>query len=360
MPSVIQRKQFLTDLYKRSPVDRHALICTPPVLSLWDWPGGDYSISERPMSSYVELIAEQYRDEVKFHDDIGDDGVAIARLMTGTHIFAAAFGAPVHRFTDNNACALPYINTAEEADGVAEVKVFNSPILMRVFELARLMQKELGKDAPLGPCDMQSGFDTACLVWEKSELFMAMYGTDEEKAAVKRLVAKCALTFKQFLTEFRKEFGVVNPCHCPGTWVPPDMGPWLSNDECGALSVEAFEDFCLPELVDLAPTFGGLGMHCCAQAEHQFASFNKIPGFYGFNRVAAQQGYEPILQHFQGKASPVHTLAWIDENTITRLVQLAKPDTRFAFVLMGEPRDKAKAWLERLRPVAGRARSRNG
>ncbi len=348
---VIQRKQFLTDLYKRRPVDRHALICNPAAAPLYDWPGGDYSIASRPVSGYVELIARLYQDEVKFHEEVGDDGVAIARLLTGTHIFAAAFGSPVHTFKDSNPCALPYVKTAEQADRVADVEVYNSPILMRVFELARLMQKELGKDAPLGPCDVQSGFDTACLVWDKAELFMAMYGSDEEQATVKRLVAKCARTFKQFLVEFRKEFGVINPCHCPGTWVSPEMGPWLSNDECGAMSVEAFEEYCLPELVDLAKTFGGLGMHCCAQAEHQFASFKKIPGFYGFNRVASKQGYEPILKHFSGKGSPVHTLAWVDEDTICRLVQLAPPQTRFAFVLMGEPADKARCWLDRLRPV---------
>ena len=332
-------------------MDRHALICIPPIPAPFSWPGGDYSISDRPLSSYAELIAQQYRDEVEFHDRVGDDGVAVARLTTGTHIFAAAFGAPVHTFKDSNACALPCVNTAEEADRVPEVDVFKSPIIMRVFELARLVQKELGKDAPLGPCDIQSGFDTACLVWQKSDLFMAMYGTDEEKAAVKRLSQKCARTLEQFLAEFRREFGVVNPCHCPGNWVPPDMGPWVSNDESGAFGADAFEEFCLPELTGLSRRFGGLGMHCCAQAEHQFASFAKIPGFYGFNRCAARQGFEPILEYFHGKRSPVHTLAWIDENSIKRLVQIAPPDTRFAFVLVGEEPDKAKGWLERLAPL---------
>lgn len=77
-------------------------------------------------------------------------------------------------------------------------------------------------------------------------------------------------------------------------WAPPEMGPWLSNDECGAFSTVMFEELCLPEFVDLAETFGGLGMHCCAGAEHQFESFRKIPGFYTFNRVAAQRGYASL------------------------------------------------------------------
>lgn len=104
------------------------------------------------------------------------------------------------------------------------------------------------------------------------------------------------------------------------------MGPWLSNDECGAFSAGMFEDFCLPELADLSQTFGGLGMHCCAKAEHQFESFKKIPHFYAFNRVATKGvGYAPLLDHFTGIEAPVHVLAWIAERDIEYLIRKAPP-----------------------------------
>lgn len=177
---------------------------------------------------------------------------------------------------------------------------------------------------------------------------------EKESGAVHRLVAKCAELFKTFLIEFRREFPNCSPCHCPTVWAPPEMGPWLSNDECGAFSTPVFREFCLPELVDLAETFGGLGMHCCADAEHQFESFKEIPGFYAFKRVAAQQGYAPLLEHFTGDTAPVHVLAWISEEDIEYLVRGAPDRTRFIFNLCGTTVDEARSWLERMRTLSPR------
>jgi hypothetical protein len=225
--------------------------------------------------------------------------------------------------------------------------------MYRIFEFAHAVQKELGKDVFLSPPDMQSGFDTAALIWEKTDFLCAM-SDDTEKEAVKRLVAKCAALFKEFLIEFRKEFPNCSPCHCPSAWAPPEMGPWLSNDECGAFSTAMFEEFCLPELVDLSGTFGGLGMHCCADAEHQFESFRKIPNFYVFNRVAARRGYAPLLDYFAGDSAPIHVLAWISDEDIEYLIRNAPSGTRFIFVFSGSKDEDAKPWLDRMRALSPR------
>ncbi len=148
----------------------------------------------------------------------------------------------------------------------------------------------------------------------------------------------------------------MSPCHCPGHWVPPELGPWVSNDEVGIMSAEMFEEFCLPELNDLADTFGGLAMHCCADAEHQFSGFRKIRNFYGFNRVEARRGYLPLLEHFVGPGSPVHCLAWVADDVIEQLVTRAPAGTRFIFVKMGGDDDEATLWLERKRMLRHGAR----
>jgi hypothetical protein len=201
---------------------------------------------------------------------------------------------------------------------------------------------------------MQTGFDTAALIWEKENFLRAM-ADPQEKDAVKRLSGKCAGLLKQFLREFRQEFGRCSPCHCPDVWAPPEMGPWVSNDECGAFSTRMFEEFCLPELLDLTQTFGGLGMHCCASAEHQFLAFRRIPNFYAFNRVAARQGYRPILGPLGGADGPVHVLGWLSAEESEGLIQQAPEGTRFIFNLLGATLEDAKAWLERMRTASARA-----
>ena len=38
---------------------------------------------------------------------------------------------------------------------------------------------------------------------------------------------------------------------------------------------EKIDEFCLPELIELSNTFGGVGLHCCANAQHQFAQYGE-------------------------------------------------------------------------------------
>ena len=340
---------FLRSLFRKETAERPAFLARSSDIPIFKWEDGDYTLSERPIERWVPWVVGDYQKQVDWLEKLGDDSVPVAKLTTGTHVFAQAFGCEVHKFDDNNPCALPLAMTIEEAERIEEPDLWNCRGLMRVFELGRLVQKELGPDAFLGPCDMQSGFDTACLVLDKSTLMCAMADPDE-RPAVARLAAKCASLYKKFLIELRKEFPTMSPGHCPGTWAPPEMGPWLSNDECGAVNTETFEELMLPELVDLAETFGGLGMHCCASADHQFKSFGKIPNFYAFNRVRSKLGWTPIF-NLAGPTGPTYVLAWISENDILELRAKAPAGTRFMFCWIGDNTAEAIGWLERMHSV---------
>ncbi len=355
-PRAERNERFLRNIYERGPFQGHAFCVNPPQVPGFETPRGAYTLTARPLTDWVPWVLENYRRQVEWHAALADDGLPVARLICGTHLYAAAFGCRVHTFTDSQPCALPFIRTPEEADRIEEPDIWKSPTLYRVFELGEAVRRELGPEAFLGPCDMQSGFDTASLIWNKEDLLCALAGEEEERAAVKRLVDKCARLYKRFLQELRREFPRMSWCHCPSAWSPPEMGPWLSNDECGAFGVEMFEEFCLPELVDLAETFGGLGMHCCALAEHQFPSFKRIPNFYAFNRVAAKggPGYPALLTHFAGPTAPVHVLGWVEETMIRRLVTEAPAGTRFIFQQALPDLEAAGGWLERMRALSPR------
>jgi len=346
-----KNQKFLENIFRKGPFQGHAFTVSTSHTPISEV--GDYTTSDRPVKDWLSWIVEGYLKNRAFSEAAGDDSVPLVGFNSGTHIYASAFGAETHYFTDSNPCALPFIQTAAEADRIREPDLHECRTLMRIFEMADLVKKELGRETLLGPPDMQSGFDTACLVWNKEDIFCSMM-MEEDKAAVHRFVGKCANVFKKFIAEFYRRYPDASLAHCPMIWVPPGMGPWLSNDECGAINVEMFEDFCLPELVDLSRTFGGLGMHCCADAEHQFPSFCKIPNFYAFNRVAAKHGYDPILEHLGGPQGPVHVLAWIDDTTIERLIKTAPTGTRFVFNRSFEKLDEAKAWLEKMRKISPR------
>jgi hypothetical protein len=113
-----------------------------------------------------------------------------------------------------------------------------------------------------------------------------------------------------------------------------------------------FEAFLLPELTELSNAFGGMGMHCCAAAEHQFMAFKKIPGFYAFNRVPAAGkglGFGPAIRALGGPEGPVFVLGWIGENEVVECLSTAPAGSRFVFVYDAASVDEAKVWLERVR-----------
>lgn len=349
MNSRLQHNQeFLRNLYSRGPFERHAVVLSaPPLRPIWE--AGDYTESDRPVRDWLPWAIEPYLRWQELGEQLQDDGVPVVPLMTGTHIYAAAFGCPTHYYPDNNPAAQPIVFSAEEADRLAEPAVENCRNLMRILELAALVREELGPDVIIGPPDLQSGFDTACLIWNKTDLFCALH---ENPGAVQRLARKCAHLLRNFLRLFYREFPTASLAHCPLTWAPPELGPWISNDECGLISVEMFEEFLLPELIELAETFGGLGMHCCADADHQFPSFKKIPNFYAFNRAPTKsQGYEAMLKILGGPEGPVFVPGGLLEEQIGQLLQQAPPGSRFIFHCPHQEPAQAQRWLDNVRTL---------
>jgi len=355
--AVQRNKTFVENIYRKGPFEGHAFMVLPVFQRAVDHPDYFFTTSDKPVANWVPDIVENYARHAKFNEAVADHSVPCARMTTGTHIYAAAFGCEANCYPDSPPCAVPLVRTALEADKLKKPDIWKSPSLYRVFELADALRKELGSDVFLGPPDMQSGFDTAALVWDKTGFLCAM-ADEHESGAVRRLVARCAALFKEFLVELRREFPNCCPSHYPPIWTPPGMAPWLSNDECGAFGVEMFESFCLPELIDLAETFGGLGMHCCADADHQFESFKQIPNLYALNRVppanrdTSPTAFLPLLQAFSGPDDPVLALVTPAVDTVRFLLENAGKATRFIFVRPNSTPEEAREWLDGCREAA--------
>ncbi|MHB0999984.1 MAG: uroporphyrinogen decarboxylase family protein [Armatimonadota bacterium] len=340
MGSIARNKQFLTDLFS-GPFPGHALI-SEPCRGLPDWSEYDIITSKRSLDYWTSKLESEYEIDLKWHEEVGDDIVPYARLTTGTEFFAAAFGCPIHEYGDHLPCALPLVRTPEEADALSIPDLSTWPI-DKIFEIGKLVQERLGPDVPIGVPDIQSPFDIAALIWRKEDMLAAMY---EAPDAVKRLTEKCNILLKSFLKEFIREFPNSNLCHCPRAWAPPELGCWLSEDEAGCVSAPMFKEFCLPSLIDLSDTFGGLFMHCCADADHQYGNFRAIPNFRGLNRNFQEAGPRPAVEAFSGQTV---LMLWGDEKGLNDLLDMALPDTRYLLHFQSPTLDEAKAVYGRLR-----------
>ncbi|MCL2831847.1 MAG: hypothetical protein FWD78_01630 [Treponema sp.] len=210
-------------------------------------------------------------------DWLDDDLIPHVSLNTGTHIFAEAFGCPVLYPGDTNPYARPCVFCANDLLKIKQPELESSS-LMKILEFGL----KLKKAAPLAMIqlpDIQSPLDIAAIIWDKTDFYSAMI---DEPQAVKDLMEMVYLLLTQFLDLWFKTFGKEFIAHYPAYYMP--YGITLSEDEIGSISAGQFKEFAWPLLCRLSAQYGGkIGIHCCADAKHQWGLLKSIPGLTLFN-----------------------------------------------------------------------------
>jgi len=233
-----------------------------------------------------------------------DDAVPYLHVLNGTEVFAEDLGSPVHVPDGERPFALAAVH---DAAGAARISApdLSATHLPWYLEFAAEARQRAGGDPVLGMFDIQSPLDIASLVWDKADLFTAMA---DDPAAVHGLSAEAAKLVTAFLDAWFARFGTGYVAHFPDYYM--EGGLTLSEDEVGSLSPKAFRTFVQPHLAALSNRYGGIGIHCCAAARHQWDNFRAVPGLKVLNFVKPHhQGDDYILdayRHFAGSCLQMH------------------------------------------------------
>jgi hypothetical protein len=249
----------------------------------------------------IDWAWSQYARQMEQLAWLRHDTIPFLEPYTGTEIFAEAFGCPVQRFEDTMPFARPLIHSARE---VASLRVpdIGAPPLATLFAIADELRRRAGPGAMMKLVDIQSPMDIAALIWDKNEFYI---GIHESPEAVKELAAKVSALLTNFMDEWFRRYGTDFIAHFPSYYMP--KGITLSEDEVGSVNREMFERFFLPELEALSNRYGGLGMHCCAHARHQWASFAKIPNLRLLNLVQPNDTLRAAWAFFADKVPQMHS-----------------------------------------------------
>ena len=285
----------------------------------------------------LERAWDQYQRALKRIEWLADDSVPWLDCLTGTEIFAEAFGCRVHLPDNGMPFALPMVETPAEAARV-QVPGLDAPPLQWMFDMADELVRRAGPGALVRPPDIQSPMEIAALIWNKSALFCAMIDAPE---AVKELAGKARRLLIAFLDEWFRRYGREFLAHCPDYYMP--YGITLSEDEIGVVNTDMFAEFFLPELAALAEHFGQIGIHCCADSRHQWDGLRQIPNlrFLNLKRELHREAYRffentsIIQQH--GQSTPEQ---W-DE------VIRDYPDARLYIDVTAKTRDDALRLVEK-------------
>lgn len=272
--SINLRKQRWLDFYDpNKSVHRVFIIYYTPDLGARPWPRPDLK-AER-----IEWAWKKYQIQMDQLAWLDDDSIPYLDIYTGTEIFAQAFGCKVVYPDNDMPFARPLINSAKEVSSL-QIPDIGSTNLALLFEIADALRERAGSDALLKLVDVQSPMDIAALIWEKTSFYTALRDSPN---AVLELSNKVMQFLIQFLDEWFGHYGREFIAHFPDYYMP--MGITLSEDEVGSVSPAMFMKFYYQELFELSEHFGGIGIHCCANARHQWKNFLKIPNLRMINLI---------------------------------------------------------------------------
>jgi hypothetical protein len=266
--SIAARKQRWADLLEKPNGERKFVfrigvrILEPPVVRAWPW-----LKAER-----IEAAWQAYLRMLERAEWLDDDLVPYLPVNTGTEIFAEALGCEVYRPEDNNPFAISFVKTVRDAERIKTPRLEDTP-LMLLFEIADELRRRGGPGVLLKMVDMQSPMDIVAQIWDKTDLFIAMLETPD---AVIELAAKARTLQMAFLDAWFGRYGAEHIAHYPDYYIR--KGVTMSVDEVGSVNPRMFGRFFLDELNALSERYGGLGVHCCANSEHQWPGFAQVTG----------------------------------------------------------------------------------
>ena len=248
----------------------------------------------------IEWIWNTYRQQTERAAWLNDDFIPRFGMVTGTEVFAEAFGCRVHRPPDDMPFARPLIRSASDVARV-DVPELSTSSLAYLFEMADELHHR-DPEAVFQLVDIQSPMDIAALILEKQAFYTALIDAPE---AVKELTLKVRRLLVAFLDEWFRRYGTRYVAHYPDYFMAGGMT--LSEDEVGSVGADMFQEFFLPELAFLSERYGGLGMHCCANARHQWANFKCIPGLRVLNLVQPPEVVADAFSFFADGPVQMHS-----------------------------------------------------
>ncbi len=311
-----------------------------------------WSIPQRPplwpakKRERIDWALQKYYILMKQLEWLNDDRIPFLDLATGTEIFAECFGCKVSRPEDNNPFACPAVHNSAEAAKIKKPKREDTPLTL-LFDMADELKKQAGKDVLLRLPDIQSPMDITALIWDKNDFYLAMI---DDPAAIKGL----SLIIREFLIEFLdmwlKRYGGEFIAHYPEYYMTE--GVTLSEDEVGIVSASTFDEFFLPELKEISNHFGGLGMHCCANAVHQWENFKKIPKLKLLNLSQPPDVVMKAYKFFAEHVPQMHD--WCAQEEPWEWLGRCPLNAKIAIQIPAENKERSLLISEKLAPLCGK------
>lgn len=256
-----------------------------------------------------EWAYRRYMMQMENMSHLPDNTVPHLSMITGTEIFAEAFGCNVHKPEKDNPFAMPLIRDVSEWSKIKMPRLEDTN-LVKLFDMADRLKARAGRDALLSLPDIQTPVDVAALIWEKSDFYASMF---EEEPAIRELTAMVKELIFAFLDEWFRRYGPAGMAHYPDYYMP--YGVTVSEDEIGIVSSEMYKAYFRDELHEFGERYGAIGIHCCADSNHQWKNLVQVPHLKVLNFVRDADNTRKAVEYF-GPTTPMFNNTMVDLRTI--------------------------------------------
>jgi len=281
----------------------------------------------------------------------------------GTGVFANAFGCE-YVFREHDAPHTHYAcRTVEEALALPDPDWRQAPVMGMVLEAIDALKAATQGRIPIALTDTQSAFDTATLVMDASEFFIACYTEEASVMALMRRINDLIIAFSRAQMERIGEGLVARPGHIM-TGAPFLSGVSISDDNLAVSSPEVNARVSLPFDAELAAAFGGLAIHSCGAWAHTMAAAAAIPGVtmldMALSRACDPNPNDPraVREALRGTGVIAKVRVGGDMDEVDEILrQLYAPDLKLAVEIAYSP-DHAEANYRRVRSHYARLAAR--
>lgn len=278
------------------------LLVTPPALV--PLVNGEFPLDEYFRNKEMQIAGMQGALAWRQTLPINDPFIPHLQPYGGVTVFASAFGCEVEFLKHTLPWAHPVIKTGEPA-----AKVYDLPRpsvtdgqLGEMLEFTDYFVEKTQGQYPIAITDLQGPMDTAYLVWDSTELMMAMYTHPQEVHHLMRIVTDLTI---DYIKEQRARSPQFVACHYPPLWLPDGKGIAISDDALAVLSPQTYEEFALPYVNEMSEEFGGILIHSCGDFQHQFDNLAKVRGLLGLNFGASETPFKAVWERFNDKTAIV-------------------------------------------------------
>lgn len=293
----------------------------------------------------IEWAWKKYNIMLENSRWLSDDSVPFLDIYSGTEIFAEAFGCNIHRPADNMPFAKPLVQNAAQASRLKTPELSSTPLTI-LFDIADELRRRAGPGTLVRLPDIQSPMDIAALIWDKNDFYIALL---EEKEAVLELVHKIYELLTAFLDEWFSRYGREFMAHHPDYYM--SSGITLSEDEIGVVNSDMFATLFLPELTELSERYGQIGIHCCANADHQWEQLKKVPNLRLLNLYRDVETLKSAYEFFADHTAQLHN--WFGDGA-PWTYPMQHPRAHVAFCIgVGSKREAAET-AEKMWTACGR------